>query len=476
MTGPRGTTLEQALAAWLPAQRWFAHKGHDVAAVEVLHREVLADATTDGGPRTEHLLLAVELADGTRPGYQVPLGLRAELPVALEAWALEGPVDGLVAYDALRDPECIRVLADALAGAHDVGALQFRTEDGVVLEPGMGGRVLGAEQSNTSVVLGEHLLLKVFRQVAPGVNPDLELHRALSAVGCSSIAPVRAWLQGELGGETTTLAMAQDFATNAADGWSMALTSVRDLLSEADLHAEEVGTDFAGEAERLGRSVAEVHQVLATALGSAPRAAGTSPVPAMLARLDAAVAVVPELAELAPAAHALLSAAAEVAVDDEVQRIHGDLHLGQVLRTPAGWLLIDFEGEPAKTLAERREADSTLRDVAGMLRSFDYAAHQQLHDTAPNNQLEFRAKEWAARNTDAFCAGYAEQSGADPRDQLVLLRAYELDKAVYEAVYEARNRPTWLDIPLKAVARLCGVRTRPPLVSPDDPRTEEDDA
>ena len=471
MTAAGQTSLEQALAAWLPAQRWFGHKGHRIDSVEVLHREVLADATATGGARTEHLLVTVRLVDGGAPLYQVPLGLRSALPAALQAWSLSSPVDGLTAYDALRDPECIRVLADALAGARDVGALRFRTEDGVALEPGMSGRVLGAEQSNTSVVLGEHLLLKVFRQVAPGLNPDLELHRALGAVGCSSIAPVRAWLQGELAGEPTTLAMAQDFATNAADGWSMALTSVRDLLSEADLHAEEVGTDFAGEAERLGRSVAEVHQVLATALGSGPRAAGASPVPAMLARLDAAVAVVPELAELAAAAHALLSAAAAVAEGDTVQRIHGDLHLGQVLRTPAGWLLIDFEGEPAKTLAERRETDSPLRDVAGMLRSFDYAAHQQLHDGTGNNQLEFRAKEWGARNADAFCAGYAEQSGSDPRDHLVLLRAYELDKAVYEAVYEARNRPSWLDIPLRAVHRLTGTPIRTAFT-----RTEEDDA
>ena len=479
MTANQDATLERALAAWLPGQRWFAHKGREITAVEVLHREVLADATGEHGPRTEHLLLTVALADGGTPGYQVPLGLRAELPAALEPWSLSSPVDGLVAYDALRDPECIRVLADALAADRNVGALQFRSEDGVQLAQGMAGRVLGTDQSNTSVVLGEQLLLKVFRQVAPGVNPDLELHRALGAAGCSSIAPVRAWLAGELGGRPTTLAMAQDFAANAADGWSMALTSVRDLLSEADLYAGEVGTDFAGEAERLGRSVAEVHQVLATVLGSRPRAAGASPVPGMLARLDAAVAVVPELAELAPAARALLAAAEPAAVGDPVQRIHGDLHLGQVLRTPAGWLLIDFEGEPAKTLAERREPDSLLRDVAGMLRSFDYAAHQQLHDTgasAAHNQLEFRAKEWGARNADAFCAGYAEQSGADPRDVQVLLRAYELDKAVYEAMYEVHNRPSWLDIPLRAIARLCGVHARPQHAGPDHLSTEQDDA
>ncbi len=475
-----GPDLAATLAQWLPAQRWFGHKGTAVTGVEVLSTTLLADDTTDGGPRTEHLLVRVDLADGGAPRYQLVLGTRDELPAELEAWTL--PVTGgRVPYDGLRDPACIRVLADALAAGRRVGTLTFATEDDVHLETGMSGRVLGAEQSNTSVVLGEELLLKVFRQVAPGVNPDLELHRALRDAGAVSIAPVRAWLDGELDGEPTTLAMAQDFAANSADGWRMALSSVRDLLSEADLHAEEVGTDFAGEAERLGRSVAEVHAALAQALGSGPRSEGAGPVPAMLERLDEAVRVVPALAEVQDAARALLEAAAGLTAAAPVQRVHGDLHLGQVLRTPQGWLLIDFEGEPAKTLAQRREPDSVLRDVAGMLRSFDYAAHAQLHEgsvepEATHRQREFRAREWGARNAGAFCDGYATTAGHDPREQRALLAAYELDKALYEAVYEARNRPGWLDIPLAAVRRLCGApsasRHHPSL--PDD--LEEDDA
>lgn len=471
--------LTDILADWLPQQRWFGHKGHTVTAVEVVDREVLADDTADDGPRTEHLLVRVQLDDGRSPTYQVPLGTRTEVPAELQAWSLPGTTS----YDALRDPACIRVLADALAENRTVGALEFRTEDGVSLQTGMTGRVLGAEQSNTSVVLGEQLLLKVFRQVAPGVNPDLELHRALAGGGAESIAPVRAWLEGALGGESTTLAMAQDFAANSADGWTMALASVRDLLSEADLHADEVGTDFAGESERLGASVADVHAALAASLGTSPRATDASPVPAMLARLEAALDAVPELAEVAPAARELLGAAAAQSSVDTVQRVHGDLHLGQVLRTPTGWLLIDFEGEPAKTLAERRESDSVLRDVAGVLRSFDYAAHAQLHESGPpqnehaaaaHRQQEFRAREWARRNIESFCLGYARVAGADPREHAVLLRAYELDKALYEAVYEAHNRPTWLDIPLSAVRRLCGMPTASTHARPEDVDSEED--
>lgn len=460
--------LEQVLPSWLSAQRWFAHKDRAITSVSVLARETIADAP--GGPRLEHLLVAVTLADGTRAVYQLPLGTRHTVPDELQAWALPGTTS----YDALRDPDCITALADAFAIGHRVGPLAFRTTDGTTLQQGLGGRALGVEQSNTSVVLGEQLLLKVFRQLHPGTNPDLELHRALGAQDADSVANVRAWLDGELDGEPTTLAMAQDYAANSAEGWAMALASVRDLMAEADLHPADLGTDFAGEAERLGAAVAEVHDGLARSLGTAPRAAGASPVPAMLARLDEAVRVVPALAEIAPAVRAVLAAAEEHAVGDPVQRVHGDLHLGQVLRTPSRWLLIDFEGEPASPLPQRRAPDSPLRDVAGMLRSLDYAAHHQLLDdgAGSSGQLAFRALQWSQRNAAAFCRGYEAAPGVAPiaGARAELLRAYQLDKALYEVAYEARNRPSWLPIPLRAVARLVG------LEPPHHPRTslEED--
>jgi maltokinase len=386
-----------------------------------------------------------------------------DLDARLKAGSI-GEVDGRQAYDAVHDPAATAALLQLLAAGGTVGALEFGNEGGE-LSTDLPSRVMGADQSNTSIVFGDDYILKLFRRLQPGTNPDLEVSRALARAGSPHIAQPLGWIEGQVDGERTTLALLQAFAKNSTEGWAMATASVRDLFAEADLHADEVGGDFAAESERLGTATAEVHLLMAQTLPS--RVAGPpesmETARQLHERLDAALAVVPDLAPFADALRLAYDAVGQRTASVHVQRVHGDYHLGQVLRTQDGWLLLDFEGEPARPLSERTALMSPLRDVAGMLRSYDYAARHLLAERSQSSgaepQLAYRAAEWAERNRSAFCDGYAAAAGSDPRDETVLLRAFELDKAVYELVYEARNRPSWLPIPLASIERLAASTT-----------------
>jgi maltokinase len=433
-------------ADWLPHQRWFAGKGRAIGAVDSFVTKLTDDL--------DHVLLRVRYEDGDAHLYQVIVGWERAPADEFLAVARIGEAGGLTAYDALySEPAARELLAMAMTG-RDLGTVRFVPEPGAEL-PGLGettARVVDAEQSNTSVVFGNEAILKLFRRMVPGVNPDLELTRVLGRAGSPHVAHLLAAIEGiDPDREPVSLAEVNVFAANAADGWAMATVSARDLIADPELAAWEAGGDFAAEAHRLGEAVASVHTVLGDELG---RDVGRPPVERLLDRLRESAAVVPEVARHVDEAAAVLSRASSPTV---VQRVHGDLHLGQVLRTPDGWILIDFEGEPGKPMTERREPDSPMRDVAAMLRSFDYAAYKLLVGDGtqdPDGALDTRAREWAARNRAAFCDGYAVGSGVDPRDHADLLAAYELDKAVYEAAYEARHRPSWLWIPLRSIDRL----------------------
>jgi maltokinase len=439
-----------ALAEWLPTQRWFAGKGRAVHAVRPVHAEWLID----DDPGLVHAVVSVA-SDGPDESYQLLLGVRADLPEHLASSAL-GTVGGLVCYDATMDFTLVAHLLD-LFGRPATGTVHFDLEPDTELETGLNARLVSAEQSNSSLIFGQDYILKLFRRLTPGPNRDLDLHRALRRVGCEHIAEPLGSVTGILAEQPTVFGLLQRFMPGAAEGWAMATASVRDLMAEADLHAEEVGGDFAGEAQRLGAAVATVHADLGRALGI--RTASADMLATITARmhrkLDATARDVPELRPYVPALHAAFDEATASTDPVTVQHVHGDLHLGQTLRTTANWLIIDFEGEPAALPEDRILPAPPLRDVAGMLRSFDYAAHQMLLGQAVDRQLEFRATEWARRNRDAFCAGYAE-AGPDPRDQAALLRAFELEKAVYEVAYEHDNRPDWLPIPLAAIENLVG--------------------
>ena len=456
--------LEGLLREWLPQQRWFAGKDRGAKAVH-LHTERTLLA---GDPALLHLLVQVEqnpptdddlgatVAAPHTTTYQLMLGVRDELPAHLERAAIGRLRDIGTVYDASQDHDLMHLVLGWVADATTRNDIVFCREPGATIDRQAASLALGGEQSNTSIVFGEQTIMKLFRIIVPGLNPDLEVTRALTEMGNVHVAALQGWIESDVGGANSTLGLLQDFLRTGSDGWALALTSVRDLFAEGDLHAEEVGGDFAAESERLGMATADVHSAMALALPTsiADPAALESLAQSMRHRLETAKVAVPELADHAAKIAAIFDALAHTREPMALQRVHGDFHLGQVMRTDNGWVLLDFEGEPGAPIAARTALSSPLRDVAGMLRSFDYASRYLLADQPGATQLEYRAAEWADRNRDAFCTGYAKGAGRDPRDDDVLLRAFELDKAVYEVAYEARNRPSWVRIPLGSIERL----------------------
>jgi maltokinase len=444
--------FEDVLAAWLVRQRWFAGKGHTVHDLAV----VADTEIIPGDPGLRHLLVTVSHG-ATSDCYQLFIGLRARLPARLRH-AQIGSHEGLQAYDGLHDPDLTRTLLHAIVAGRTIGTLRFGRIPGAEMswhaEARLDSLVLTGEQSNTSLVFGESAIFKVFRRVAPGPNPDLEVAAALTELGSTHVAEPFGWIQTKMNGVPTVLAILSRYLRAAADGWSLAATSVRDLYAAGGTRAADAGGDFAGEAERLGIATAQVHADLAEAFGRSeldPEAIREM-AEQMFRRLDIAAAAVPELARYGDMIGDAYSRLAKLIEPVPAQRVHGDYHLGQVMRTQTGWVVLDFEGEPASPLAQRRARSSPLRDVAGMLRSFDYAARHQLLTHPERPSLFPLAGDWVRRNRDAFCAGYAVAGGADPAQNSVLLRALLLDKAVYEVIYEARNRPSWLTIPLESIA------------------------
>jgi maltokinase len=458
----RASELLPVLASWIPQQRWFGGKDREVKRVRLLRHTVLATPWRDS-PEVHHLIVGVDQPERSE-AYQLVLSV---YPVSVPALAHVriAELDWGCSYDALHDPNAAGLLLRHLANADRIGALKFLPEPAASIPLGKTPTVLTGEQSNTSVVFGDRALLKVFRRLQVGTNPDIEVHRALTRVRTPGIAQLLGSIEGEWVDPTTSavvtgsLGMLQAFLDMAIDGWVRATTSVRAWVAGT-------GGDFTTESEHLGAATAEVLQAMARVLphGTWDGADVGRLAEAMHGRLTAALARVPALAKYAGGLRAAYDALANVPTPLPVQRVHGDLHLGQVLHTSSGWVLVDFEGEPAKPLAERVALQPVARDIAGMLRSFEYAARHLLvesplgdagreRDREPD--IVQRADQWANDNRDAFCAGYARRAGRDPRSDGVLLRAFEADKAVYEAVYEANNRPHWLPIPIATLERLA---------------------
>ncbi|MDO7881639.1 maltokinase N-terminal cap-like domain-containing protein [Salinibacterium soli] len=437
---------------WMASQRWFANKGARPMLEEIGRWELSAPA---GARFVTHLLL--DHTPGKPLLYQVPLSYRRDPLPGVEPIGRVGD-DWVV--DAPRDPGYVAALLRMLAaGAEVAGADTWarggRNPAAVPFDadsPALTSRVLSGEQSNTSIVAewtgtgAVPVICKIFRAIHHGDNPDVELQGALAAAG-SPVVPravghvVAEWSdRGRPSGRARGhLAFAQEFLPGAHDAWRVAIESAA------------AGEDFSARARALGVATAGVHATLSAALDSRPadQADIEDTLESMARRLETAIAEIPALAPHRSALEDVLRLARSTSWP-ALQRIHGDLHLGQVLDVPGrGWVMVDFEGEPLRPMVERNRLDNPLRDVAGMLRSFDYVAGS----LAVTGGID--ASEWARAARAAFAEGYGEASGDDLGERHALVDAFEADKALYEAVYEVRNRPEWLPIPVAGIERIA---------------------
>ena len=454
--------LAQLLQGWAPQQRWFAGKAREVGQL-ALHDAVLLTA-----PDVEQLVLdvivSVTYGDGHVEQYQVPLTAGTA-----ESDGYVGELDGLALVDATYVPAAARLLA-ALTHSET----QRRTARGDVVIRGTSSadavdlsepRRMTAEQSNTSIVFGDALIFKLFRRLEPGENPDVEITRALTEVGYPNAPHQRgAFGVRHADGTVTALGVLADFVKGGREGWALATAEVERIVA-----GEAPDPQRRQQFQALGRAVADLHAALARTLGR--REAGAED---LLAWVDAMRAqaehVLDTARRRAPAETAAvlerreelferLSRVAEEKATGPLTRIHGDLHLGQVLLDAHGsWQLLDFEGEPSRSLAQRRALNAPLRDVAGMLRSFDYAA--AAGSGGDLAAVPAAAAQWRDEVREGFLSAYLDEAAEHdvlPDDDAsvdVQLRAFELDKAVYELGYELANRPDWVPIPVGGITRV----------------------
>ena len=452
---PPEVTLPPGVVGFLPEylgrQRWFkGDRAPDPPSVTVVDFDHLA-STAGGAHRLLWVIVAVAAAGpdggaaaGEESRYQLLIGERPNGEIAdflkgHDACVL-GSAGDRYYYDATVDPELALAWLSVVTG-EEVPAERVRP--------------VQAEQSNTSLVFDNKLIAKVFRRLQEGRNPDVEVTEALATVGFGHVArPVAVWQR-----DGTDLAFVQQFLTGGTEGWALALASLRNLYSVRLEDPADAGGDFAHEAARLGQVTAEMHLAMAEAFGVDRQQFRTRGWPAVLDEVEA------QLRALAGASGSRQELIERLrAVDDPgpAIRVHGDYHLGQVMRTDTGWYVLDFEGEPARAKAERLVFTSPFKDVSGMVRSLHYASHfvlleQEAHE---QEQLAPLAELWERRNREAFLDGYFGTEGiADllperPEVREDVSLAFELQKALYELNYERAYRPDWVPIPTAAIQRM----------------------
>jgi trehalose synthase-fused probable maltokinase len=454
----------------LPERRWFGGKGRTLDAVELFDAGIIED----GPPALALAIVTVRFADGGEQLYHLPLLVDE---------------DG-AARDAVEEPDRLRIFGELMAHGSSIkgdrGVFQFGSPALNPSEPPgrISGRVLGAEQSNTSIVLDEQLILKVFRKVEIGQNPDLELTRFLTNEGFDSIPSHLGEITYEFedDGETSNidLGLAQSFIGDAVDGWQRtleALSTLYDAIEPEDLAEdrrfliEQRAGELLESIAALGETTASLHVALSreeTDPAFLPETIdaydleswATRAMESLQRLLDDGVS---ELQPIFNEIEERIDGLRRVEKPGLKTRVHGDYHLGQALHTAKGWRILDFEGEPARSLEERREKQSPLRDVAGMLRSFDYAATAALFArTEPGAdewaRLEPWAHTWEELARERFLAAYLSLAQVEgrflppERSELdLLLDVFELDKALYELGYERSHRPDWVRIPIKGI-------------------------
>ncbi|MDQ6692712.1 MAG: maltose alpha-D-glucosyltransferase, partial [Candidatus Dormibacteraeota bacterium] len=482
--------FEQILPSFLQVRRWYGGKARRLKSTR------LSDAVPIpyGGSTAVVVTVRCEYAEGDPETYAIPLsyaaGAKAAEVLKNQPGSVLCRVGGLaepgVLFDALTDPDFAEERLDgvarrrkyrgqggSLSATPGSSFMRLRGADGARLDASLGT----AEQSNNSVMFGERLIMKLYRRVEEGVNPDLEVSRFLSErVGFPSIPPVAGSLDYRFpNGRTGTLGLLQGYVPNQGDAWAYTLAQLDRYLD----HPSALG-QYLERAALLGRRTAELH----LALASDPDDAAFAPAPSTMLDQRSVYQSVRAQANLAldmlrqplPAsvqddARLLLELEGELMgrlrgllqrpITASRIRTHGDYHLGQVLWTGGDFVIIDFEGEPARPLAERRLKRWPQRDVAGMLRSFDYASHTALR-ARPKVDPRL-ARDWSIAVRDAYLHSYYEVAGGAPflppdeTGRTILLDTFLLEKALYEVRYELNNRPEWVGIPLRGVLQLMGV-------------------
>jgi len=481
---------EKILPAYIPRCRWFSGKARDPQRFTIRDM-VPVDASPDAARLT---FVDTEYADGKIETWLLPLqivtGATADELVTEHPGAILARFADGVLCDALHDASFRAALFALIAGS----GTQPGEHGRIVAEPGPAlqgldgppsSRVHAVEQSNSSIIYGDRVFLKLYRRIESGMNPDAEILRFLSQGSFGNVPPYAGSVEyREANGHCHVLALATGLVPNQGDAWSFTLRELTRwfaaLWAEDHTGAENIEAESLARVVQLGTRTGELHLALAASMDDpdfAPEPFTATDAQALAgnilssaeqiarlitARLD--TLPLPDLGRRFLAAEITLRARVEslgLPLTAAKIRTHGDYHLGQVLETGDDFVIIDFEGEPLRSLAVRREKRSPFRDVAGMLRSFDYSAHAALESQAPHRALLApQADQWPAKARRAFLDAWLHTTrgalfrAATPAEEDRLLEAFLLEKALYEVVYEINNRPTWLHIPLHGVLAL----------------------